>query len=269
MFIVNIEYPGTWLELPDKNKSFLVSNLISSMETAVIDLAVSLTMFNESMLNDKKENNSKNMEEEWNRKNELRNKIENEYKNKLPSQNDFYENHEFHRGEIEKIYRDEILNSGIVPDSYKHRFVFIHAHSFLSSADTFSKYLSVVSEETELEFVVKLLYEFDNSFPSLRKIRNSSEHSEDRSRGYGKPADVRKKQKMELKPINNNLIKADNGGVLVMSSLNGDRLGYTVDDGSYQEFDINMNTLGLIVDVFQRLINGFEWRGSRRINPHV
>ena len=36
---------------------------------------------------------------------------------------------------------------------------------------------------------------------------------------------------MELKPINNNLIKAENGGVLVMSSLNGDRLGYTVDDG--------------------------------------
>lgn len=269
MFIVNTEYPGTWLELPDKDKSFLVSNLISSMETAVIDLAISLTLFNESALNDREEYNSESMEEKWKRKSELRNKIENEYRSNLSDQNEFYENHDYHGAEVEKKHREQMLKSGAIPDSYKHRFVFIHAHSFLSSADTFSKYLSVISKETELEFVAELLKEFDNGLPSLRKIRNSSEHSEDRSRGYGKPADVKKKQKMELKPINNNLIKAENGGVLVISSLNGDRLGYTVDDGSYQEFDINMNTLGLIVDIFQRLINGFEWSGPKRINPHV
>lgn len=269
MIIVNVEYPGTWLELPDKDKAFLVSNIITSMETAIIDLAISLTMFNESVMKGREERDSENMEERWNRSSELRNNIENEYKNNLNNPNDFYENHELHRVQVEKIFRDKILKTGVVPDSYKHRFVFIHAHSFLSSADTFSKYLSVVSDETSMEFVAELLKELDDGLPSLRKIRNSSEHSEDRSRGYGKPADVRKKQKMDLKPIDNNLIRAKNGGVLVMSSLNGDKLGYTVDDGTYQEIEINMNTLGFITNIFQRLINGFEWKGPVRINPHV
>ena len=269
MFIVNIEYPGTWLELADNDKSFSVSSLISSMETAIIDLAISLTMFNESVLKSREEHSSERMKENGDRNSELRNKIENEYRGNLKDSNDFYQNHEHHRAEIEKIYREEMLKTGAIPDSYKHRFVFIHAHSFLSSADTFSKYFSVVSEETKLVFVAELLKEFDKELPSLRKIRNSSEHSEDRARGYGKPADVRKKKKMELKPIDNNLIKAENGGVLVMSSLNGDKLGYTIDDGTYQEFDINANTLGFIADIFQRLINGFEWRGPKQFNPHV
>ncbi|MEH6640572.1 hypothetical protein [Vreelandella glaciei] len=45
MFIVNIEYPGTWLELPDKAKAFEIKNLILSMETAVTDMAITLSMF--------------------------------------------------------------------------------------------------------------------------------------------------------------------------------------------------------------------------------
>ena len=34
MFIVNIEYPGTWLELPDREKAYDVESLLSSMDTS-------------------------------------------------------------------------------------------------------------------------------------------------------------------------------------------------------------------------------------------
>lgn len=269
MFIVNIEYPGTWLELPDKHKAFEVKNLISSMETAITDMAITLTMFVDVQLRSHEEHASQSTSEPWERDRQLRMNIEQKYRSELTNENDFYSNHDHHRAEIEKLYRQEKLNSGVVPRSYKHRFSFIHAHSFLSSVDTFSKYLAVLSDETGLEHVQSINQQLENDFPSLSKIRNSAQHSEDRSRGYGKPADVRKKVKMDLKPIDNGFIKAEGGGVLALSNLNGNRLGYTIDDGTYQEFEISQATLGRVADLFQSLINGFEWSGPIQLSPHI
>jgi hypothetical protein len=269
MFIVNIEYPGTWLELPDKDKAFEMKSLISSMETAVTDMAITLTMFVDCQRASHEEHSSEAFKDSWERDRQLRMRIEDEYRNKLPKEHDFYNQHEYHRLETEKLYRQEKLKSGEVPRSYKHRFAFIHAHSYLSSADTFSKYLSVLADETELDHVIKIKEQFNDTFPSLAKIRNSAQHSEDRSRGYGKPAGVRKKVKMDLKPIDNGFIKAEGGGVLALSNLNGDRLGYTIDDGTYQEFEINQNSFGLVADLFQQLINGFQWSGPVEISPHI
>lgn len=269
MFIINIEYPGTWLELPDRDKAFEVKNLISSMETAITDMAIALTMFVDCQLRSKEEYKSEDASDSWELDRQLRMRIEQKYRNELPDENDFYNNHELHRDKIEKRYRQEKLNAGEVPRSYKHRFPFIHAHSFLSSADTFSKYLSVLSDETELDHVKSINQQFEDSFPSLSKIRNSAQHAEDRTRGYGKPAHVRKKVKMDLKPIDNGVIKAEGGGVLTLSILDGNRLGYTVDDGTYQEFEISQYTLSHVADLFQRLINGFQWTGSIEISPHI
>ena len=35
MFILSLEYPGTWLEVPDKGKAFEARNFLSSMEKAL------------------------------------------------------------------------------------------------------------------------------------------------------------------------------------------------------------------------------------------
>ncbi|MNG06642.1 hypothetical protein D3C84_898980 [compost metagenome] len=129
--------------------------------------------------------------------------------------------------------------------------------------------MSVLSDETELDHVKNIQRQFEDSFPSLTKIRNSVQHTEDRARGYGKSADVRKKVKMDLKPIDNGFIKAEGGGVLALSNLNGNRLGYTIDDGTYQEFEISQATLGRVAELFQHLINGFQWSGHSEISPHI
>ena len=209
------------------------------------------------------------MRDIWEFDRQLRMRIEQEYRAALPNENDFYNHHDYHRAETEKLYRQEKLNSGEVPISYKHRISFIHAHSFLSSADTFSKYLSVLVDEIELDHVKDLKKQLEDAFPSLAKIRNSAQHSEDRSRGYGKPTDVRKKVKMNLKPIDNGFIKAEGGGVLALSNLNGNRLGYTIDDGSYQEFEISQNSLGVVANLFQHLINVFQWTDPVEFSPHI
>ncbi len=268
MFIVNIEYPGTWLELPDRGNVFELQNLILSMETAITDMAITLTMFTDCQQKSYSEHTSEHRESLWERDRQLRTHIEKEYRDGLNNENDVYNNYEHHRAEIDKLYRQEKLKAGEIPRNYKHRVSFIHAHSFLSSADTLYKYLSVLSGETNLEYVKVIKQQFEDTFPTLSKIRNSAQHSEDRIRGYGKPADVRKKIKMDLKPIDNGFIKSE-GGVLALSNLNGNRLGYTIDDGSYQEFEISEVTLGKAVDLFQSLINSFQWSGPTSISPHI
>lgn len=268
MFIVNIEYPGTWLKLQDTEKTSDVESLLSSMDTSLIDMAITLTMFVDCQQNSYSEHTSENIEVSWERDRQLRIQIEKNYRDGLANENDFYSNHEHHRAETEKLYRQEKLKIGEIPRSYKHRFSFIHAHSFLSSVDSFYKYLSVISNETNLENIKVIKQQFEDAFPTLSRIRNSAQHSEDRIRGYGKPADLRKKIKMDLKPIDNGFIKAE-GGVLALSNLNGNRLGYTIDDGSYQEFEVSEITLGKVADLFQSLINSFQWSGPTSISPHI
>ncbi|HIF9167453.1 TPA: hypothetical protein ACX6QH_002672 [Photobacterium damselae] len=265
MYIANIEYPGTWIQSENDNKAFELSNLLSSMETHLADMAISLTMFEEVARNSSVR---RDHAVEWEKDRALRQQVENEYKQGLPTDEDIYQNYDYHRSEIEKLVRREKLKQGIIPRSYEHRYVFIHAHSFISSADSFSKFLNVLAEESELSAISELIEELNTNLPALRKVRNSAQHSEDRSRGYGKPADVRKKKKMDLKPVDNGMIKSDSG-VLALSCLNGNRLGYTIDDGSYQDVEISVNTLAYLSEIFQKALNCFEWHGPVQLKPHM
>ncbi|NVN83338.1 hypothetical protein [Vibrio sp. Scap16] len=265
LYVVNIEYPGTWIQSDNDNKAFELNNLLSSMETHLNDMAISLTMFEEAA---NRSSVHRDHQGEWERDRELRQQVESHYKQSLPFENEIYQNYDYHRAEIEKLVREEKLKRGITPSSYERRYVFIHAHSFISSADSFSKFLNVLAEESELSVVSEIVEELNTNLPALRKVRNSAQHSEDRSRGYGKPADVRKKKKMDLKPVDNGMIKSESG-VLALSCLNGNRLGYTIDDGSYQEVEISLNTLAYFSELFHNVLNSFRWHGPARLTPHI
>ncbi len=179
MFIVNLEYSGTWLEFPDKDKAFEIQNHLLSMETALADMAIALTMFHESQLRSHAEHTSGNTKENWERDRHLRLQIEDEYRSGLSNPTEYYTNYDVHRIETEKRFRQVKLESGEIPRSYKHRFSFIHAHSFLSATDTFAKFLTVIAEETSLQHVNQILAEFEANFPTLKKVRNSAQHVED------------------------------------------------------------------------------------------
>lgn len=99
MFIVNIEYPGTWLKLQDTEKTSDVESLLSSMDTSLIDMAITLTMFVDCQQNSYSEHTSENIEVSWERDRQLRIQIEKNYRDGLANENDFYSNHEHHRAE--------------------------------------------------------------------------------------------------------------------------------------------------------------------------
>jgi hypothetical protein len=202
MFIVNLRYPGTWLELADRKTAHMVERYLYFMETTLTDLAITLTMFCECKL--------------------------------------VHQNKE-------------------IPESYKQRFPFIHAHSFSYAADRFTKLLFVVAQETGLDHVKQLQTELGDKFPHLRKIVNSVRHVEER---ISRRSDTEKK-KMNLKPIDNEALKAPHGALMI-DVLRNNKFGYTIDDGSYQEFEISQSTFEYMVNIFQRLINGFQWKGPAR-----
>ncbi|EMH8372094.1 hypothetical protein JEP63_00430 [Proteus mirabilis] len=265
MYILNIEYPGTWIQLDDKDKAFELNNLLFSMENHLIDMAIVLTLFEDSY-----KNNYFHLdhEAEWEKNRALSQKVESEYRANLHQKDEFYHNYEFHRNEVDKLIRNEKLKKGVLPSCYSNRLPFIYAHSFLSSADSFVKFLNVLAQESPTHNILELVDDVYTNLPALRQVRNSAQHSEDRSRGYGKPADVKKKKKMKLQPISNEMIKAD-GGVLALSCLNGNKLGYTIDDGSYKEVEISVNTLSFIHEIFNKTLKSFDWIGPKQLKPHI
>jgi hypothetical protein len=100
---------------------------------------------------------------------------------------------------------------------------------------------------------------FSIAFPHLRGVRNSSQHMEDRSRGLGAG---RNPKPLELKPIDNGLIKSE-GGALVLNSLNGTKYGNTMADGHYGEVDVSPASMEALNAIFQDILNAFTWKGSK------
>ena len=64
-----------------------------------------------------------------------------------------------------------------------------------------------------------------------------------------------------LKPLSNELIHAPDGGVLVVDSLNDNRLGGTLADGSFGEVEVSPQSVGTAQHFVQRVLDAFEWRG--------
>jgi len=179
----------------------------------------------------------------------------------------FYQNYDGLRLKIDIEMKRGKWQAGSLPRSYKHRLPFIHAHSFLYAIDGFGKFLEVIASEDGLpQAVCSIRDEFDRALPSLRKIRNSALHIEDRSRGFGTAVQARKKEKMKLQPIKNRMIDAPHGA-LMLSNLNGNKLGYTIDDGSYQEIEISPLTLNIAKEALQKLIDTFTWNSPSLHRP--
>jgi hypothetical protein len=96
----------------------------------------------------------------------------------------------------------------------------------------------------------------------LKEIRHSALHLEDRSRG------LYYNQKLELKPFNTQTFHmSDDSTALMLGTLNGNRLVYTVSDGSSQYIEISLTTLNIAHKSLQKLIDSFDWEGWPTFTP--
>ncbi len=152
--------------------------------------------------------------------------------------------------------------SGVPPESYEHRLPFIHAHTVVYALDSIGKILKVLSGMSLSARVKDALDDYRSELPDLVAVRDSAHHSEDRSRGLD-----RNRQPLTLQPINNTMIHAPNGGVLALSNLNGNLLGYTTGDGEYREVEISSVSISAAQTAIQKVLDSLTWRGSIRATP--
>jgi hypothetical protein len=104
--------------------------------------------------------------------------------------------------------------------------------------------------------------EYVARFPHLKGVRDSVKHMEASGRGLDK-----NEKPLKLKPIDNSMIHAPQGGVLALNSLNNNVFGTTMNDGSCGEVEVSRRSSMKAQAYVQRMIECFKWRGPMRHYP--
>jgi len=248
MHIAEVIYPGTWLDIPDRDLAFELEGMLRSLEDRVAEAAIALTMFEGSIAS------RMHPRAEWERDAQLRREVEDQLRSEVGDL--YFQAFDRFRLESERRVLRRKADLGIVPRSYSHKFPFIHAHSFVYAVDSFGKFLDeLCGYDVVPQAAVKARDEFNQRLPMVRKIRNSALHLEDRSRRYASKPDKKKRKRMDVE------------GFLGLSNLEENLLCYTIDDGTYQKIAITQETLQVLVETVNKVLHAFPWKGPPHVAP--
>lgn len=265
--IFEMIYPGTWLqELPDR-VAHEIQSLLYVMESHLADAALGVALFQEAQAR-------RSQRPEWNdaasqvrRLVEMGIEVDRHWQRQAELQlpltpEERWADQEQIRFDAERFVTRMQWDTGSTPEHYLHRLPFIHAHTVLYALDGVSKVLDVLSKMPDLpEGVIVASETFTTALPSVVEIRNSAHHIEDRGRPKGKFD-----KPLKLQPIDNDMIKSA-GGALVLSSLNNNRLGYTLSDGYFSEVEISEASVEVAQRAIQGVLDALSWKGPRRLVP--
>lgn len=248
MHIAEVIYPGTWLDLPDRDLAFELEGMLRNLEDRVAEAAIALTMFDASI------NSRTDPRAEWERDAQIRQEVDDQLRAELGEM--YFRDFHSSRFESERRVLRKKAELGVVPRSYSHKIPFMHAHSFVYAVDSFGKF---VDELCDYDVVPQAVHEardeFNQRLPMVRKIRNSAMHLEDRSRRYASSPDKRKGKRMDVQ------------GFLGLSNLEGNLLCYTIDDGTYQKIAVSQDTLQVLVETMNKALHAFPWKGVPHVAP--
>lgn len=169
--------------------------------------------------------------------------------------------------EIHKELNRLAWANGEVPQQFIHKKIFIHAKSFLFALDYFDRFLAVISKENGSPEALKDIHKkIKVHFPSLRGVRNTAHHMEDRIRGLEKVERNGKEHPLKLKPISTDSLSLERGA-LILNSLHGSKFGSTMADGHYGEVDVSASSMKDLQKILQEVIDAFSWNGKIEILP--
>jgi hypothetical protein len=248
MHIAEIIYPGTWLDLPDRELAFELEGMLRNLQDRVAEAAIALTLFEMSS------HPRTDPRAEWERDAQIQKEIHDQLRAEVGDL--YFRDFENYRLESERRALRRKAELGIAPRSYAYKVPFIHAHSFVYAVDSFGRFLDELCDYDAIPTAVREARDnFNNRLPMVRKIRNSAIHLEDRSRRYASPQDKRKGKRMEVE------------GFLGLSNLEGNQLCYTIDDGTYQRLSVSPETLGVLVETINNVLHSFPWKGPPHVAP--
>lgn len=258
MWVFEVIVPGTWLDYEDRNWSWQVEGLLRHLQSQFFEANTALNLFLEVQGTRPRIADREQRQRDYQRQYEIQQDVERE----RGGMGAFDEWDEV-RLEAEIRFKREQWSSGRVPRELEHIVPFLHARAFLYALDAFDKFMGVIAEVDGVPTTVPSLHEeMGLAFPHLRGVRNSAQHLEDRARGLGvggKPLD--------LKPVENSMVNASAGGVLMLNCLNGSNYGSTMTDGHYGEVAVSPDSMVKLQKILQSLLSSFKWKGPRQHVP--
>lgn len=260
MYIFEVTTPGTWLDYPDREWAWKIENLLRHLNSQFYEANTALNLFEESRSRQSSGFTREQWEADADRRSQIWRDVEREIGFDLSP-----ESWDRTRNETELRFKREKWAAGHIPHELERNVVSIFARAFIYALDGFDKFLTVLAKEAGVpQRVIELAESIDNILPNLRLVRNTTQHLEDRARGLGAG---RNPQPIQLQPIENALISAPGGGVIVLNSLNGNSFGCTMSDGHYGEVEISPNSLLAVRQVLQEVLLCFQWKGPIQHAP--
>lgn len=258
MFIFELLIPGTWLSHEDRDWSWRMQNQLHTLTSQFFEANLALNLFVGATRAKPSFASRETWEQDAQRRYEIRSTVESELGGLGIAE------WEAVHLESERRFKRKKWSNGGVPREFEHNVPLLYARAFLYALDAFDKILGVLAHEPGVPSQVAEWHaQLEVHFPHLRGVRNTVQHIEDRGRGLGAG---RNPKPLDLKPINNNLIKAP-GGALVINSLNGSRYGSTMADGHYGEVDISPQSMEHLQRILVGVLELFQWHGPKEHLP--
>ena len=257
MYVAELIYPGTWLNCADKKWAEDVGRMIMFLESSLTEAAVSLNLFE----SEQAQVFGSHREEEADQDNERHRAPFAEYEKSLGTES-FYRGFREVYQMVEIDLKRENWAAGQLPKDYKHSLIFIYAKSFLHALDSIGKFLTVFSKDIPtVPAVSDAKKRFDENFKTLKGVRDSVQHIEDRGRGLDK-----RSQPLAQKPVDNGMIRSARGA-LILNNLSNNRYGCTMEDGYFGEVEVSNESLVFARDCIQVVIDAFQWHGTAQHYP--
>lgn len=256
-----LTYPGTRVDLPDHKIAHDISSLLSVIESNLTGAAISLGAYIEGRKVPRRLGRSR---EAWQQDVDARRVYEQLVRAEWGVGEFDFARHDEIRAEVDRRRLKDAFAANVVPDGYIHQLPFVHAKGFLTAVHTIRQALIQCAKITAIQTQADAARgAIDIALPKLKGVRDSEAHVDERVQGM-----ARRKQ-IQLQPVQNRMVNAPSGGVLIVGSLIGDNFGNTMEDGNYGEVPVTIETFNLIVRVIQELLDRLPWHGGPRVIPSL
>lgn len=266
MVIFEIVTPGMRLDYEDQNRSYQILVQLIRLKSQFFQANLALNLFISAQ---SVAPVPRNKEEEWfsdiDRRSAIRGELIQEDKEFWMTQHE-----DDIRFEIDVRLKREKWKNGKTPREFEFKLSLMHARAFLYELDTFDKLLGELGKEKDVpEQVARFHKQFIETFPQLRGVRNTAQHIEARSRGLGASFRGRPPEPLDLKPVSNRIVDAPAGNVLMLNCLSGSKYGSTMADGNYGEVDVSVESMQLLQQILEGVLQSFKWTGLKQHEPYA
>jgi hypothetical protein len=259
LYILEVVTPGTWLVLPDKEKTRQIERLVDLLKMKFLAANTALILFEHynSLREYRREQRKTDRVIAPERHERMRQQVEIEFGARGESID-----WSGISKEVDRRLRIEDRANGKLPVEMETNLPHIYAREFLYSLSVFAKCLRALAQEPDMPAALSdAVIEMDKAVPDLNGVRDTTQHLEDRVRSLD-----RKGQPLKIKPTATEPF-AGAANLLLLDVLSNSRYCSTKENGEVGAVDVSRETLRSVHNVLTQVIQAFMWEGPPQEEP--